>query len=58
MFNKKLARAVAVFGFALSAIIPALPAAAAVPADVFMDSQGKVYVYGSTATNLGQSARI
>ncbi|NJN57772.1 MAG: hypothetical protein HC879_09865 [Leptolyngbyaceae cyanobacterium SL_5_9] len=58
MFSKKIARAGAVLGFALSAIAPALPAVAAVPADVFKDSQGNVYIHGSTATNLGQSTRI
>jgi len=58
MFNKKIARAGAVLSFALSAIAPALPAAAAVPADIFKDSQGNVYIHGSIATSLGESARI
>jgi hypothetical protein len=58
MFNKKIACAGAILGFALSAIAPALPAAAAVPADVFKDSQGNIYIHGSTATALGGQAIV
>lgn len=58
--SKKLARFGALASVAATLAISFMPfaAQAAPPPDVFKDSDGNVYIHGSTATSLGESTRI